>query len=353
MESSGDLTLVLVGDTNLQHRVDPVTAFEHILPLLRAADVRFANLEGPLSAPSPDPLVPDIPHKQGWKHSDPRMVEGLVAAGFEAVGCANNVTYPPRAMLESLAELDRAGILHCGGGRNREEAHLPAVIERRGVRLGFLAYTSVFWPVGHAAGTESPGVATIKAHTAYQPHPRIAEMPGGPPSVVTWPDEAELGTMVEDIRRLREQVDVLAVSCHWGISGSTQTADYQRAIGRAAVEAGADVVIGHGPHLVQGIEAVRGPRGARPVFYSLGNFAFDWTKMLGRSLDGLLVRCAIRDRRLAEVVFVPVRRDEKNNVRPVAPDSSAGREIFDQVRGLSAPYATELLAGDEAVRVKF
>jgi len=335
-----ELTLLLAGDTKLQFREDPAGAFRHVLPMFRAADVRFVNLEGPLAGPSDDPTAPDIPHKAGWRHSEPLMVGALVAAGIDAAGCANNVTYPPAAMLRSLMVLDEAGIARAGGGRTQDEARAPVVIERGGVRFGFLSYTSVFWPIGHAATVDSPGVATIKAHTAYRPNSRLHEMPGGPPTVVTWPDERELAAMKDDVGRLRSGVDVLAVSCHWGVSGSADTCDYQRAIGRAAVEAGADVVIGHGPHVLQGIEVVRGPCGGRPIFYSLGNFVFDWTKMRGHSLDGLLVRCTIRDARLAEVSYLPVRRNEENDPVPLDPATGDGVAIVERVRALSTGYGT-------------
>jgi hypothetical protein len=107
MPAAGELTLLLAGDTNLQFREDPARAFRHVLPLFQAADVRFLNLEGPLAGPSDDPAAPDIPHKGGWRHSEPRMIAGLVAAGVDAVGCANNVTYPASAMLRTLAVLGR------------------------------------------------------------------------------------------------------------------------------------------------------------------------------------------------------------------------------------------------------
>lgn len=340
LSTTGDITLILAGDTNLQFRENPAGAFQHVVPLFRRADVRFVNLEGPLAGPSEDPGAPDIPHKAGWRHSEPRMVTGLVAAGTNVVGCANNVTYPPSALLRSLAVLDDAGIAHCGGGRNRDSAREPVIFERKGVRFGFLSYTSVFWPVGHAAGRDAAGVATIKAHTAYQPHPRIGEMPGGPPAVITWPDAEELASMREDVQRLRQRTDVVVLSCHWGVSGSTQTCEYQRAIGRAAIQAGADVVIGHGPHVLHGIELIGGPRGARPIFYSLGNFAFDWTSMRGKSLEGLLVRCTIREQRVVEVAFIPVQRNAQNDPVPLDPAAREGQAVVDQVRRHSAPYGT-------------
>ena len=349
--SPGEATLLIAGDTNLQFREHPAGAFRHVRPLFEAADVRFVNLEGPLAGPSEDPAQPDIPHKQGWRHSEPRMVAGLVAARIDAAGCANNVTYPPAAMLRSLRVLDEAGIAHCGAGHTGAEARQPVLLERNGVRFAFLAYTSVFWPVGHAAGRDTPGVATIRAHTAYQPNPRIAEMPGGLPTVVTWPDEAQLAALRADVGAARQQADVVVVSCHWGVSGSSQTCDYQRAIGKEAVAAGADVVAGHGPHVLQGVEVVRGRDGGRPVFYSLANFAFDWTSMRGRSLDGLLVRCNVRDRRLAEVAIVPVQRNGENDPVPLDPLAGEGRRITAAVEALSAPYGTRLHADEGGVVV--
>ena len=114
--SEGDTIFLLAGDTNLQVREDPASAFLCVSPLFRAADARFVNLEGPWAGHSDDPAAPDSPHKAGWRHSEPGMVRGLVAAGVDAVGCANNVTYPPSALLRSLAVLDGAGIAHTGGG---------------------------------------------------------------------------------------------------------------------------------------------------------------------------------------------------------------------------------------------
>ena len=333
--NDSDLGLILVGDTNIQYRENPGEAFSLVLPTLRGADVLFGQLEGPLSPPSQDPAAPDIPHKEGWTHSEPRMVEAIAAAGFDAVGCAGNVTYGAGVVESSLATLDASGIGHCGAGVNLAEAHRPAIVETKGVRIGFLSYTSVFWPVGHAATPHSPGVATIKAHTAYQPGPRALEMPGAPPTVITYPDSEELERMRADIRALRKQVEVVIVSCHWGISGSETTVDYQRAIAHEAVDQGADLVFGHHPHVIQGIEVWKG----KPIFYSLGNFTFDWDRMRG-NVDGLLVRCAISGGRMGKVCFVPVRRNQDGLVEILNPAEGAGKEIVDRAQTLSTGMPT-------------
>jgi poly-gamma-glutamate synthesis protein (capsule biosynthesis protein) len=347
VHDSDAVRLLLVGDTNLQNRKEPSSAFAHVLPTLQGGDVVFGHLEGPFRMPSSNLNEPDIPHKPGWKHSEPRMVEGLLAAGFDAMSCASNVTYGKGVIESTLSTLETAGIAHCGIGRNVSEARKPAIIEAKGVRFGFLSYTSVFWPYQHAAGPDSPGVATVKATTAYQPDRRALEMPGAAPIIVTIPDAAELVAMENDIRTLRGRVDIIVLSCHWGVSGSSEPADYQRIMAHKAVEAGADIIMGHHPHVLQPIEVYQG----KPIFYSVGNFAFDWEKMRHRHKDGLLLSCLIRQGTLERVSFVPVRRNEDNLITILHP-AEAGREIVEQVKELSSKSGTEfeLVSAEVIVR---
>lgn len=333
-----DATLILVGDTNIQGRDDPAGAFKHVSATLNAADLLYGQLEGPLCPPSEDPETPDIAHKLMWRHSEPGMAEGYKAAGFKAFACASNVCYPPRAALASNATLDLAGIARCGAGANLEEARKPAILEANGIRFGFLSYTSVFWHVNHAATAESAGCATIKIHTGYQPGRRALEMPGTPPLILTVPDREELAAMENDIRQLKEQVDLVVMSCHWGISGSPDIADYQQTVGRAAIDAGADVVFGHHPHVVQGTELYRG----KPIFYSLGNFAFDWVRMLGRNLDGIMIRLIVSKEGIKDLCVVPVQRDEDNLIAILDPSAPQGGAIIDKLAERSLPFGTAI-----------
>ncbi len=329
-----------VGDVNLQHRADPAEAFSRIAAELADADVLYGNLEGSLAGT--DDARP-IPHKRGWVHSDPRMVTGLQAAGFAFMSCANNVTYPPSAALRSLAVLDAHGILHAGAGRNRAEARRAAIVKRCGLRFGLLSYTSVFWPHGHAAGPDSPGVATVGATTSYEPGPRVLEMPGAAPIVRTTPDPDDLVALIEDIEELRPAVDLVVVAMHWGISGSSALADYQYTVGHAAVDAGADLVLGAHPHVPQGIEVRDCPDRPTPgiICYSLGNFTFDWPAMGGRA-DGLLVRCLLdREQRIpVHVSYAPVGRNEAGQPGLLSPESPPGRDVAQAVTALSEPLGT-------------
>jgi poly-gamma-glutamate synthesis protein (capsule biosynthesis protein) len=333
------ITLVLGGDVNLQSRSRPEAAFSPLTSLLSGADVRFVNLEGPLSGSN----GLDIPHKPNWRHSSPEMVAALTAAEIDVVSGANTVTYPPAAAMASLGVLDRAGIAHCGAGANLAEAHAPAVLERPGGRLAFLAYTSLCWPVGQEATEDSPGVAAAGAYTSYQPDPRVLDVPGRPPLVRTTPVPSDLDLLLADVRRARAEADHVVVSMHWGFPGD-ELAEYQVSYAHAIIDAGADLVVGHGPHTVQAVEVYRG----RPILYSLGNLVFDWPAMRGRHLDGLLVGCALGEGMRVELV--PVRRGEDNECVPLT--GNEADEALHRLARLSARRDTEVTVRDGIATVK-
>lgn len=328
-DAAGDVALLFMGDMNLQDRADPAEAFRHTLSTLRAADFRFCNLEMALVPPSTDPLRPDIEHKYLWRHSHPSQVRGLVAAGFDAVGFGSNVAYPAdQTVMPTIAVLREAGIPHTGSGANLAEAHRPLIIERKGVRIGIIHLNSLVWPENHRAGAGKPGVATLRATTSYQPHRRIHEMPGGPARVLTAPLPSDLERMLALIHELRPKADLVVLSMQWGISSSSEVADYQKIAARAAIDAGADLVFGHGPHVMQAVELRRG----KPICYSLGNFAFDWERQR-KNVDGLLLRVTLRDKKVVRAALVPLKRDAQNN--PV---------LLDPASGLGAGMAAELVA---------
>ena len=329
------ITLVLGGDVNIQDRDEPSAAFAALAPLLMGADLRFVNLEGPLSGSAGDGV--DIPHKPDWRHSAPEMVEALTAAGIDVVSCANNVTYPPSAALASLSVLDHAGIAHCGAGTNLDTAHAPAILERSGQKVAFLAYTSIRWPFGHAARKDAPGVAEAFALTSYEPDARVADVPGRPPIVHTTPDPGHLERLVADIGRAKEEAGTVIVSMHWGLPGE-HLADYQIAYAHAAIDAGADLVAGHGPHTIQAVEAYRG----RAILYSLGNLVFDWPAMRGRHLDGLLAGCMFGDE--PRVELIPVRRNADNECVPLSGDDAT--EVLRKLAELSEARSTQVTVRD-------
>lgn len=310
------ITLVLGGDVNVQGRKTPSTAFDQLDPLLKGADLRFVNLEGPLDA---------------------SMADALTSAGINVVSCANDVMHPPAAAMASLAVLDRAGIAHCGAGANLDAAHAPAVLDRSGEKVAFLAYTSLRRAHGQAAQSGSPGVAQAFATTAYQPDPRVAEIPGRPPIVRTTPVPEHLERLVADVKLAKSGNDHVVVSMHWGLPGPDLT-EYQVAYGRAAIDAGADLVAGHGPHTIQAVEVYRG----RPILYSLGNLVLDWPAMRGRHVDGLLAGCMFGAEPRLELI--PVRRNADNECEPLAGEEAG--KVLRYLADVSALRSTTISIRD-------
>ena len=312
----GDLKILIVGDINIQNRKDPASAFKNVRATLAAADLRYANLEGLYGQTQKGPIA----GKPEWRHSDPSMFSAVKAAGFDVLGIANNVTYGEKAILDTLKILDEHNIRHCGAGANRAAARAPAILERNGTRFGFLQYTARYYGEEQIATETSAGVARVNHR-----------VPG------------EIEEAAADVKALRSRVDVLIFSHHLRKSGSRKTEKYQRRLARAAIAAGADLVFGHGGHVNQGVEMIKGV----PVVHCLSNFAFDWWKMKGRN-DGVILRLIVRDKKIVRLSMVPVSRDKQNNVYLVSPATKEGARQFADIRGLS-PGVSLRVEGKEIV----
>ncbi len=302
--------LILTGDVNLMNVADCTVPFRHVAPELRSADAVFANLECCLHLPSLQSRA-----NEGF-FADPQIGgEALRLSGIHAVGIANNVNYGSINIAASIARLDQLGILHTGAGPNLAAARAPAIIARNGLRVGVVQRSSVYWPTDHEAHADSPGIAVIRGHTAYHvPMGRIApgvpppNRPGVPPLILTWPDAVYLGEFRQDIEALRPEVDIVVASCHWGLG--REPLQYMTDIARAAIDAGADVVMGHGPHYSLPVEVYRG----RPIFYGLGNLTFS-TGHFGRKHAGwigMLVEVTFERGSVAGCHFRLVRSNEND-----------------------------------------
>jgi poly-gamma-glutamate capsule biosynthesis protein CapA/YwtB (metallophosphatase superfamily) len=179
---------------------------------------------------------------------------------------ANNHSYDagPEAMLDTRALLNSRGIQVTGAGCDIAEARRPAIVERNGVTVGYLGYTSVVTP-GGTAGPAKPGIMNVRVKTSYE-----TRGPHAPVRIRTEPDPDDLAMLLEDVGKLKQQVDVAILAFHSGVIRLPRViADYQVAVAHAAVDAGADLVVGHAPHVPKAIEVYKG----KAIFYSLGVFA--------------------------------------------------------------------------------
>lgn len=340
---SSAMTMLVIGDIDIQRRADPTTAFARMGETLKSTDLVYANLEGMLVKPQ-GPEV-DIPDKRGWRHPGPEGVLALKAWNIKTVGVANNVAYDRANILETLRVLDANGIAHTGAGKNIAEAHRPAIAERKGVKVGFLQYTARWYKDDEQIATETaPGVAKITSRDG-----------------VTI-DAADVNRVQDDIRRLRPLVDIVVVS-HHNRDGATATQfpgnppaarsgtardqhiseAYQKQFAHLALDAGADFVYGHGTHAIQGVEIYNG----KPILYAIGHSAFDQPGY-EKSKDGLVARAVIQGKKIVRVSFVPVSRDDRNDVFMLEPSSEEGSRIVEVVRRVS-PDVPLRLEGHEVV----
>jgi poly-gamma-glutamate synthesis protein (capsule biosynthesis protein) len=333
--------LLILGDIQIHsRRADPTTAFHRMRETLKKADLVYANLEGLLVKSVGQKI--DIPDKPEWTHPGPGGVKGLKAANVAVVGVANNVASGRDNILKSVAVLKANGIQYTGAGRNLDEAHKPAIVERKGVKIGFLQYTARWYQDKDMLATATePGVA------------KIASFDG-----ITI-DHADLERVRADIRKLRPLVDVVVVS-HHNRDGATpvqfggkatragrdraRTEDYQVQFARTALDTGADFVFGHGTHTIQGAEIYKG----KPILYAIGHSTFDQPGY-EKSTDGLVLRVVIQDKQIARVSFVPVSRDAGNDVYLLDPSEGEGARLVQWVKERSANPPAMTIDGHEVV----
>ncbi len=334
--TSKAIRIIAIGDLSFNgryHRLlarrGPAHPFRRVRAAWADADLRLGNLESPITA-----APKTFPSKLTLR-SAPDAAASLRAAGLDCVTLANNhvLDFGAEGLADTRAALDAAGIAHAGAGTDAASAAAPVVLRRNGQTIGMLAFCLVEQSSPLYAGPASPGVAAF-----------------------------DVGAAVRSVRGLRPSVDWLIVQIHWGVEMSRLPTVQQRQWARRIVEAGADLIVGHHPHVVQPFETVAGV----PVFYSLGNFLFSDMYWRGCSKEGdsfltkLRLNSLSRRTGWAEVILTPGRPAEARfhaarlgNDMAIRPEPTAvrRREWETLCSALSAPDYEERLAA-EIVRAR-
>jgi poly-gamma-glutamate capsule biosynthesis protein CapA/YwtB (metallophosphatase superfamily) len=306
---SGRVTLNAVGDLMLERDIidlmdeyGALYPFERVLHLLNDADITIANMEGTFTERGVRA------NKFYAFRTPPRFAVGLAQAGIDVVSLGNNHTmdYGETGLRDTLAALDEAGILHSGAGLNSNEARQPVFVEKNGLTLAFLSYASVLTEA-HPAGPASPGVAA-----------------------------AEEAAIRQDVAAASREADLVIVSLHAGFEYRDAPNDQQRQLSRAAIEAGAALVLGHHAHVLQGWTQYRGG----VIVYGLGNFVFDLDyydlEELGpRPFQTLVLHLELSKDGVEAVTARPVFIDPDEN-RPVPATGERLAAIEARIRQLNA-----------------
>ena len=295
-----------VGDT-APKRPEMDSIFEKTNDYLHDCDLLFGQLEAVVTDKGAPACQCRLPLR-----IYPSAGPCLKRAGFDVMSNAGNhvLDWGFEGFYDTMRIMKESEIDIVGAGNNLEEARQPIIRTLDdGTKIGFLGYCSIL-PQDYWALRDRPGANPMRGITAA---PCVEhDQPGTPVRIFSWPHIDDLNNMIEDIHKLRPQVDILVVSQHWGIHFTPAViADYQRIVGHYALDEGADVVIGHHTHILKGIEVYKG----KPIFYSLANFATEGPAAYFEGKNGL-----INDSRHADIR--KLNEDFKKNPKRTVPFDS-------------------------------
>ncbi len=297
-QNEKETILLFVGDIMLSRGIayqikkhnDPRYPFLNIASFLRSADVIFGNLEGPIS---------NRGRNQGSIYSfraKPEVIEGLEFAGFNILSLANNhsLDWGREALEDTITIARDSGIKTIGAGRNYSEANSPIIwksdlqklrnieevglpeinLEVEPLKIAFLAYTNLY-PETLKAKENSIGISSF-----------------------------DLEKTAKELNRLKEtkEADIVIISFHWGEEYKTRSNLTQQKIAHALIEAGADLIVGHHPHVVQEIEKYRNGW----IAYSLGNFVFD-QNFSKETSEGLILKAVIKGKAIEKIEEIKIK----------------------------------------------
>ena len=301
------LRLYAVGDINLGRRVakqrllqgDTLYPFRALLDTLRGADITFGNLESPIA---PDSVsLPD----SGFVFTAPPVAAvALAQAGFAVVSTANNHAWDggPAAVQETMRQLTRAGVLFVGSAYGRDMAQQPVIVRRRGWRVAFFAVTRAWNPAPYA----------------FYKHAGA--------NWIAWGEPSWIYPAVRDLKA-SGRADLIVVSVHGGKEYVDTAPDYHRELLEGLVDAGADLVLAHHPHVLQHVVWYKG----KPIVPSLGNFVFaegaPWTGL------SAILRVVVAPDRTMRLSAIPVRA----GYQPMLATGAAADSIS---RRLGVPLST-------------
>ncbi|HQI02681.1 MAG TPA: CapA family protein [Deltaproteobacteria bacterium] len=289
-----------VGDIALTHDYDviynakgPSYPFELVQDVLSEHDILIGNLECPFC------LGGEVYPKKLSIRAHPGYAGGIKKAGFTVLTLGNNhvLDYREKAFFETISILDSHGIQWCGAGRDLAEACEPVIIERDGISVAIASRCEVTIEAPFYASPNSRGVAPL-----------------------------DLEQLESDIRSLRSKVDIIIVVPHWGVEDWEYPTPDQVVKAHRIIEMGADLVIGHHPHVIQGIEKYRNGY----IAYSMGNLLFPdlewrWANEYGEVKHAKLKMSRIRKR--SGILSVEVSKNGISGVRMIPCRSEADLRV--------------------------
>ena len=268
------VTIGTVGDIMINTTLGDSPLYD----ILKNATISTANLECPLTDCE---IMTD---KLIGLRAPPSVAGQLPRLGLDVVSVANNhaLDYTDKGLLDTVKYATQAGVKTVGGGKNLEESLAPVIIEAGTTKIAFIGVACTL-PLGSSATEKRPGIAPLRVYSSIALDSAIAEeQPGTSPFVHTAVVQDDLDTVRGVIQKTKKSADLIIISIHWGVppgwSASFQghLAEYQAPLGRALIDAGANIILGHHPHVIHGIELYN----EGIIFYSLGHFIFHYMRSI-------------------------------------------------------------------------
>jgi len=300
-QASEEVSLIAVGDISFSRGVERMVKkqkdlnypFLKIRDYLKSADLVFGNLETPITE------GPEIPDFEMVFRSNPGTEQTLKQAGFSVLSLANNHTpnFGEQGLKDTFNYLAEVGIKFVGAGNNEQEANQPVYIETKGIKFAFLAYNDTdIVPASYEAANSHAGTAFMRTEK-----------------------------MAEAVKEAKQKTDFVIISMHAGIEYTDKPNDSQVNFAHAAIDAGADLVIGHHPHVVQTMEKYKG----KYIFYSLGNFVFDQPQSQ-ETKEGLAIKVYFAKDGINKISLLPVVME--NLVQPRMTNQSEAEKILQRLK---------------------
>jgi len=309
---AGEITLIAVGDIMPAARALPFVKkhgfgypFEGTREVLQSGDIVIGNLEAPLTTGGKR-----YEDKEYTFKAPIETAAALKDAGFTHLSLANNhmMDYGPEGLTSTLAALDDAGLLYAGAGENIFKARAASITEINGKKIAFLSFSKTY-PVEFYAGTEQSGTAP-----GYKKH------------------------VTREIKKAREAADIVIVAYHWGGERLEEPRDYQKEFARLSIDSGADVVLGHHPHVLQGVEYYKDG----VIFYSLGNFAFG--SYSPSSKESIIARIVLEDDRISRVEAIPINVNNfEVHFKPSILKGKRGEDVISNLDRISKSFDSTIL----------
>ena len=368
-EDPGDIVVNAVGAMIFKEKISDLPEPDHqnLFRLMREADIAFGNLEMSLNE------HPELQRPFYNFGANREFAWEIANTGINLVSLANNhsLDYGPEGLSDCLKILDHTSIKHAGGGLTLAEAHAPAVkkVQSQTTEFALLSYLRYWYPK-RTANPGGPSLATI------DPAVILVQRPDGQVESVEGPLESDVKAMEDDVVLAKRHNNVVMVTYHIHDLSHDRSHGYpdvtppnDSIIYRRAVEAGADVVIGTGPHVLRGIEIYQG----KPIFYSLGNFIYQYRtpekipidlihqrdpeverptnvsvfdrRDSRQEMESVMVRMIYNKEKLKKIQLIPVTIDDEGPLygTPRLASTKRAAEIIELLQKLSEPYKTRIV----------